>query len=198
MEKVMLDGMVLELDVQDNRRLFEEISANLINQGRVIQSVTVDGVNMEPEAFQALAGGSVAEFLSVAISDLIDESLSTAEEYLPRLRHGALSVADLLEKEKVEDAMALSVQVMEGVDWLLCAVSRCSVLLGEDPEEEMTSRFYEVRRALEESMSSVVEAFEEGKTFQPALVFREELPPRMDILESMVCSLRDQSQGQRQ
>ncbi len=191
MEKVLLDGVVLELDVQDNKKLCDEISAKLTEQGRVIQSVSVDGVEMEAEALQVLAGGVIAEFVSVAIPDLINQSLSTAEEYLPKLKQGVLSVADLLEKEKLEDAMALSVRVMEGMDWLLCAVSRCSVLLGRQPEEHLVSQFDEVRGGLEESMSSIVAAFDEGKTFQPALIFREDIPPRLDILETMVCFLRE-------
>ncbi|MEA3284366.1 MAG: hypothetical protein U9Q00_05225, partial [Synergistota bacterium] len=108
MEKIVLDGVPLTLDEDGNVQVYERISSILTDQNRVIASVAVDGVEMSPEAFVSLEGGTSVEFVSMDVRELVVQTLGTAGEYVVNVRKGALSVADMLESEKVEQAMNLS------------------------------------------------------------------------------------------
>ncbi len=194
MEKVVLDGVELSLEETEKGLIFEKVSSVLSKQNRVVSSISVDGVEMEPEAFVVTGGGSVVEFVSMDVRELVLQSLVSAEEYLPRLRKGVLSVADLLERDSVAEAMSMSLNAMEGMDWLLSAVGRCLSLLGCS-NETVFNKFQEVRESLESIMGSVVDSFEAGKTYRPALALREEVPPLLNGLEEVVASLKSQMSG---
>lgn len=198
MEKIVLDGVPLTLDEDGNVQVYERISSILTDQNRVIASVAVDGVEMSPEAFVSLEGGTSVEFVSMDVRELVVQTLGTAGEYVVNVRKGALSVADMLESEKVEQAMNLSVQVMEGMDWLLTAVGRCTSLLGCTPDEGIFGDFQDARQKVAEKMESVVDSFEAGKLFAPAFVFREEIPPLIDVVQNTIAALEGQVTGRRQ
>ncbi|SMG18426.1 hypothetical protein [Dethiosulfovibrio salsuginis] len=197
MEKIVLDGVDLALDEVDKGEVYQKVSSILAGQSRVVSSILIDGVEMDPQAFVATEGGSVVEFVSMEIGDLVVQSLLSAEKYIPKLRKGVVDVADLLEQEKIDEAMALSVQAMEGLDWVLSAVSRCASLLGCSGKEKAFAGFEKARGELEAIMESIVGSFEAGKTFKPALVLREEVPPLLDKVSDAVSYLRSQAGGRK-
>jgi hypothetical protein len=47
-------------------------------------------------------------------------------------------------------------------------------------------------------MESVVDSFEAGKFFAPAFVFREEIPPLIDVVQNTIAALEGQVTGRRQ
>lgn len=197
MAKIFLDGVDLTLDENEKGLVYERVSSILAGQNRVVYSISVDGVEMDPQAFVATEGGSIVEFMSMEVGDLVTQSLVSAERYIPKLRKGVVDIADLLEQERVEDAMSLSVQAMEGMDWLLSSVGRCASILGCGIEETAFVRFQEARSDLEAIMGSVVDSFESGKTFKPALILREKVPPLLDVISEVVSYLRSQSVSKR-
>lgn len=197
MAKTILDGVELTLDEDEKGLVYDKVSSILAGQNRVVYSISVDGVEMDPQAFVATEGGSVVEFSSMAVGDLVTQSLISAEKYIPKLRKGVVDIADLLEQEKIEDAMSMSVQAMEGLDWLLSSVGRCASILGCGSEEATFVKFQEARSDLETIMGSVVDSFESGKTFKPALVLREEVPPLLDVVSEVVSYLHSQSAGRK-
>lgn len=193
MEKIVLDGVDLVLDEVDKGEVFQKVSSILAGQSRVVSSIFIDGVEMDPEAFVATEGGTVVEFISMEVGDLVVQSLLSAERYIPKLRQGVVEVADLLEQEKIDEAMSLSVQAMEGLDWVLSAVGRCASLLGCGAKEKAFVGFDKTRGELEDIMESIVGSFEAGKTFKPALVLREEVPPLLDKVSEVVTYLQSQA-----
>lgn len=194
MEKVILDGTELSLGEMDKKGIYGRISSLLSKDNKVILNLFVDGVEMSRDAFETMEGGTVAEFRSVDIRELVLRSLDSAEEYLPKLIRGVASVADLLEQEKHREAMALALTAMEGMDWTLNAVERCLSLLGCNGEA-VFHKFREIKASLESIMGSVVDSFEEGKSYKPALALREEVPPLLKGLEEILLSLKSQTSG---
>ncbi|MDD4837297.1 MAG: hypothetical protein PHU72_09400 [Dethiosulfovibrio sp.] len=193
MAKIFLDGVDLTLDEDEKGLVYERVSSILAGQNRVVYSISVDGVEMDPQAFVATEGGSIVEFSSMEVGDLVTQSLVSSEKYMPKLRKGVIDIANLLEQEKIENAMSMSVQAMEGLDWVLSSVGRCASILGCRSEEAAFVKFQEARSGLEMIMGSVVDSFESGKTFKPALVLREEVPPLLDVISEFVSYLQSQS-----
>ena len=197
MAKIFLDGVDLTLNEDEKGLVYEKVSSILAGQNRVVYSISVDGVEMDPKAFVSTEGGSVVEFSSMEVGDLVTQSLISAEKYIPKLRKGVVDIADLLEQEKVEEAMSMSVQAMEGLDWLLSSVGRCASILGCGGGEAAFVKFQRARSDLETIMGSAVDSFESGKTFKPALLLREEVPPLLDVLSEVVSYLHSQSAGRK-
>ena len=193
MEKIVLDGVDLVLGEVDKGEVYQKVSSMLAGQSRLVSSIFIDGVEMDPEAFVATEGGSVVEFVSMEVDDLVVQSLLSAEKYVPKLRKGVVDVAGLLEQEKTEEAMSLLVQAMEGLDWVLSAVGRCASLLGCVVTEKPFAAFDKARVDLEAIMESIVGAFEAGKTFKPALALREDVPPLLDKVSEVITYLQSQA-----
>lgn len=197
MARIVLDGVDLVLDENEKELVYEKVSSILAEQNRVVYSILVDGEEMDPQAFVATEGGSVVEFASMEVGELVVESLLSAEKYVPNLRKGIADVVDLLEQEKIEEAMSMSVQAMEGLDWVLSSLGRCASILGCGSGEKLFVNFQRARCDLENIMGSIVDSFESGKTFKPALVLREEVPPLLDVLSEFVSYLKVQAKSRK-
>lgn len=180
--KVMIDGVDTPVEVENKSDIFGEVASLLSAQNRVVMSVVVDGNDMDIEAFCSLEGGLVADFNSMEIEDLVTESLKSATDYLPGLSKGLEKVADLLEEENTEEAMALSLQAMEGLEWVLSSISKSVNILGCDEKEKQVKAFFGAKDVLETKLGEVVTSFESGKLFQPSFVIREEFPPQLEVL----------------
>ena len=180
--KVMIDGVDTSVESVEKSQIIDEVVSVLSAQNRVVMSVSVDDNEMDMDAFRSLEGGQVADFCSMGIEDLVSDNIKSASDYLPGLSKGFERVADLLEEEKTEEAMALALQVMEGLEWLLSSIDRCFTLLGCGEKEKQVKAFSDARGVLESKLGDMVTSFEGGKLFQPALVLREDFPPQIEVL----------------
>lgn len=191
--KVLLDGNPLDIasDVFDKDRILAEIRRACAAQGRVMQSLAVDGVPLEEEAFLALEGGQVVEVVTTPLRDLIRSSLDEAKAYLPRLTKGFGSIADHLEADDKNRGLSMLTDALEGVGWIVKVLANTHALLGAGSDRDLPLFLGH----LQEKLEGLAGALEGSRFFEAAFQIREELLPSLEGLAPRIEALQSLAEG---
>lgn len=192
--KVLVDGKDLDLRSEATKaEILAEIRSDCAARGQVFDSLLVDGVALNEEAFLSLEGGSLVEVSTIPLRDLIKSSLEEAVRYLPRLIAGLRSVADSLEASEKTQALSILSDALEGVGWIIRIIADSHALLGARPDEgEILAGLL---GDLQERLETLAQSLEEDRPFEAALQIREEIIPALEGLEPRVVALQSLSQG---
>ncbi len=192
--KVFVDGAALEIPSGEGKeRLLEEVRRFCASRGRVMQTLAVDGIALEEEVFLTLEGGSLVEFTTTPLRDLIRSSLEEAVTYLPRLTRGLCTVADHLEAEEKGAGLSLLSDALEGIGWLLKVLADTDSLLGGRARDgdDLPPLLTDLQSRLEELARSL----EEGRFFEAAHHMRERLVPALGRLAPRIEALQSLADG---
>jgi hypothetical protein len=191
--KVLLDGNPLDIasDALEKDRILAEVRRACAAQGRVMQSLAVDGVPLEEEAFLVLEGGTVVEIATTPLRDLIRSSLDEAMAYLPRLTKGFGSIADHLEADDKNRGLSMLTDALEGVGWIVKVLANTHALLGAGSDQDLPLFLGQLQQKLE----SLAGALEGSRFFEVAFQIREELLPALEALTPRVEALRALAEG---
>ncbi len=171
--------------------LWTALNAFLAPLGKVPHLMVLDGEPLEAEAFLQVAGGQELRVTSRPVRDLVRESLDQAVGYFSELRKGAANIADLLEEEKMQEALPLLSQLSEGTEWVLQVLARSQSLLALPDQELGDGGMGQVREHLLSVLRGMTASMEGEKFFDLAFRLREELVPTLDHLRGYVEALRE-------
>lgn len=192
--KVFVDDNALDLrSGAAKEEILREVLAACASRGRVLETISVDGVVLDEASFVALEGGSRVEVSTVSLRDLIRSSLQEAVGYLPKLVRGLGTVADRFEAEEKAQALPTLSDALEGIGWLLRVLADTHALLGARPAEgEELARLL---AALQERLEKLSRALEGDRFFEAAFLLREEIVPALEGLAPRIEVLRSLSEG---
>jgi hypothetical protein len=180
--RVRLDNVELSIDNDitrgDKAAIYEVARRSAISKNRVIVNMLVDGESIQDEeAFLSLSGGMDIQFISQPIIDLVRESVSEGERYLPTLTAGLQRIATMFEEARDQDAKISFSQAIDGINWLVSVFDRSCGLLGINSDSfrsgNMANDFSELNKTLEE----VASAMGSDKSMRIAYLIRERLLP---------------------
>ncbi|MFW5782852.1 MAG: hypothetical protein ACOCWO_06135 [Candidatus Muiribacteriaceae bacterium] len=138
--RLEIDGTGRECELDDMEVFLKNILAELKEESKVITLVTVNG---EEEY------SDIAELLNIDTSEIKSMSVRTASyhslcintlsemlEYLSRLDDGYETIGELVENDKISEAMTILNSAIEGIEWMNTAFSKIINLLKIDLTED--------------------------------------------------------------
>ncbi len=192
--KVFVDDSALDLrSGAGKEEILREVLATCASRGRVLETISVDGVVLDEVSFVALEGGSRVEVSTVSLRDLIRSSLQEAVGYLPKLVRGLRTVADRLEAEEKVQALSTLSDALEGIGWFLRVLADTHTLLGARPAEG--EELAHLLAALQERLEKLSQSLEGDRSFEAAFLLREEIVPALEGLAPRIEALRNLSEG---
>ncbi|MDR1472348.1 MAG: hypothetical protein LBS75_07480 [Synergistaceae bacterium] len=180
--RVRLDDVELSADgdiaQKSKSEIYDMAHRSAISKNRVIVNMLVDGEAIQDEeAFLSLFGGTDIQFVSQPVIDLVRESVSEGQRYLPTLTAGLRGIATMFEEGRDQDAKISFSQAIDGINWLVSVFDRSCGLLGINSNSfrsgNMTDDFSYLNKTLEE----VASAMGGGKSMRIAYLIRERMLP---------------------
>ncbi|MDR1916727.1 MAG: hypothetical protein LBQ58_09165 [Synergistaceae bacterium] len=180
--RVRLDDVELSIGddiIQGGKTaIYETAKQSALSKNRVIVNMLIDGESIQDEeTFFSLSGGTDVQFISQPIIDLVRESVSEGQRYLPSLISGLQGIATMFEEDRDQDAKISFSQAIDGINWLVSVFDRSCGLLGITSDSfksgDLAHDFGELNKALEE-VASVMGG---GKSIRIAYLIRENLLP---------------------
>ncbi len=156
--KIKLDGK----EVPYEKNIARAIENILKSQNRVVRKITVNDTEMVNASLQEVLEdfhqGKEVVVESCTIESLINETIKDANDYIPRLRDGLLSIRDLVLSGESGEANKLLDSCIEGLEWLILTIEAATisdkygslknVFLAE--KEKMAGAFSELEAAMQD------------------------------------------------
>jgi hypothetical protein len=124
--EIYINEKVIDTDgITDKNDILELVEANLENE--IIDTIYLDEVEVSLEYFQEneldLDRIDKIKFESKKVEQLITETLTEAEDYLPKLKKALNNSAEFFKNEKEADVSDLLDKTLEGIQWYLEVVN---------------------------------------------------------------------------
>lgn len=161
--QVFLDGLDVHRDewvIRTIGDLIQHVQDLPQLKNRFIESISVDGVELydwEDNRSVDLPPTARIEIKTLTGAELLASTVQTAREYLPKLRAGAVTAAELFQEGRDGDALNLVRQLVEGLQWYSDFLGSVSVLLPHEQE-----RVSERLTALNGVMDELVKSWEDS------------------------------------
>jgi len=168
--------------------ILSEAKRRISGTGRVLTEIRLDDVVMDEEVFAGVNGGLGVHFTSRPVRGLILETLDEALKYIPRLIKGLEEIALHFEKNEFIAGEGKLADGADGLDWLLQAFQKCTLLLAVN---ENADGLRELKESLDGTISSLGAVHAEKKYPQMAFCIRQELIPEIEKFSVHVQRLRD-------
>ncbi|MDR1651134.1 MAG: hypothetical protein LBR87_05045 [Synergistaceae bacterium] len=180
--RVMLDGTPLAIsgDVIDEGKeaIYEAAKKIALSNNSVIVKIAVDGVSIEDEdAFFSLSGGIDIQFSSQPVIDLVRESVSEGEKYMPALVKGLQGIATMIEENNETGAKNSFSQAIDGINWLISVFARSCALLGINADDLKSGKWSQDSAELNRVLEEMISVMESGRLMRLAYIIRENLVP---------------------
>jgi hypothetical protein len=120
--KIYINENVIEAEeINEKNEILELVESKLENE--IVDTIHLDQVEVSLEYFQEneldLEKIDKIKFESKKVEQLITETLTEAENYLPKLKNALNNSAELFKNEKEADASDLLDKALEGIQWYL-------------------------------------------------------------------------------
>ncbi|MDR3278906.1 MAG: hypothetical protein LBT23_00175 [Synergistaceae bacterium] len=180
--RVMLDDVELVIgeDIIDEGKeaIFDSARQNALSNNRVIVGIQVDGVAIEDEdAFFSLSGGIDIRFASQPIIDLVRESVSEGQKYIPALVKGLEGIATMIEESDETGAKNAFSQAIDGINWLVSVFARSCALLGVSSDGLSSGNWSQDSLEMNKTLEEMIAIMESGRMMRMAYIIRERLVP---------------------
>ncbi|WP_286953912.1 MULTISPECIES: hypothetical protein [Aminobacterium] len=183
---ITIDGKELELNLDDKELLLKEVQQRLLDKGRILHSIKVDGEEVEEDVFLSCQGVETVDFLSTSIRQCVLESLESAESYFPALLNGMERIVEFLEGEETDKALKSLQQGIEGIGWLLHTMRNSQFLLGAEDKDLADGNLKETWAHLEGALKKASLALEKAQMLELAYIIRNEVIPLLDGLSPYI------------
>ncbi|MCS7234133.1 MAG: hypothetical protein N3C62_06545 [Synergistetes bacterium] len=164
MVKVFVDEEErIDLEDMEVGEVVSKVEEELKRSGRVITRVELDGKPLGERKLEEVDVSKVKEisFFSKSVVELVRESLTDLQVYLPRLAGGLKDIASLFRVGEFKKALMLLPKAVEGIGWLIKVFEYTALLLGvewkkvegidfETERDLVITRLGEVSKALED------------------------------------------------
>ncbi len=168
--------------------ILEAVRSYISKEGRVITSMSLDGMDIDEDIFIKTSSGMSVNFTSCPVNDLVKETLEEAEAYIPRLISGFSEIASHFEGNELSKAQGKLAEALDGLDWLLTVYSRCSALLLMNPSELEQKALQDT---LLNSINRLNDLLVDKKYLQTALCIRQQLLPGIENISMLLRKLAD-------
>ena len=158
--------------------LLEQVRALPELRGRVIASLVVDGREVPNVAeAHAIATCSLSELdiVTKPVLQLLHETLVSSREYLPRLAEGAVLAAARIHQSRLEEAVEVIDQLVNGLQWYLEVLGHVITWRVDEVERSQSHVF-----VLTDVLRELVSAWEQGDYTLLADVLEYEFAPKID------------------
>lgn len=191
--KVFIDDEELHFaeECPSKEDILAQVKEILAREGKLIQSMEVDGTELMEEGFLALSGGEEVRIKGRPIREFLAETLADALVYHGRLAAGLEKAADNLEADKAREGLELVGQGAEGIGWLLHVTQNSQILLGANDSEVGDGKLEELKLSLQKDLEKASDSVEKGKTLELAYIIRASLLPRIENLGNYLSALRE-------
>ncbi|MFA7621670.1 MAG: hypothetical protein WCY56_07495 [Aminobacteriaceae bacterium] len=191
--RIYIDGeeMGFSEETISKDEIYSRVKEEITRRGCVIGRITVDGTDLEEEAFLALSGGAEARFESMPVRELVMDSLSDGTEYMGRLAAGLEKVADMLEEDRAAEGLGLLQQAAEGIGWSMQVMHNCQILLGLSDNEVGDGGVGELKTSLVAELEKASSSIESGKHLELSYRIRTGVLPEIQKLAHYMQDLLD-------
>ncbi|MDR1731388.1 MAG: hypothetical protein LBR61_04770 [Synergistaceae bacterium] len=177
-------------EAPDSGAVLAGVKTHLLEKGRVIMEIQVDGVPMDEKAFVNITGNPEARFTSGSVRSLVCESLDEAVNYIPRLTGGMEKIASAFETGEISRGQSTLASAAEGLDWLISVFQQCSTLLAVDLETEAAG-LNALQKSLVAGINDLASLHEDKKYSEMASCIRGSLIPEIDRFSLYIRHLRE-------
>lgn len=164
MVKVFVDEEErIDLEDMEVGEIVSKVEEELKKSGRVIMKVELDGKPLGERKLEEVDLSKVREisFFSKSVAELVRESLTDLQVYLPRLAGGLKDIASLFRVGEFKRALSLLPKAVEGIGWLIKVFEYTALLLGvewkniewidfEGERDSVIAKMGEISKALED------------------------------------------------
>ena len=194
--KVFIDGEEpgFSGDGLTREEVLASVKETLGKKGMLIDSIKVDGTELDEEGFLALRGGTEARFSGRPMREFLAETLTDAAGYQKRLARGLAGAADRLESDKAREGLELVGQAAEGIGWILRVLGNSRILLGLQ-DGDIAEGLGGMGEALAPELEKASSLMEEGKHLELAYTIRTGILPHIEILGSYIASMEEMAEG---
>jgi predicted house-cleaning noncanonical NTP pyrophosphatase (MazG superfamily) len=119
------DNLIEEKKITDKNEILEMIDSKL--EREIVDTIYLDEVDVSLTYFKEneldLERLDAIKFETKTVSVLIEETLTQAEDYLPKLKDALNNSAAKFKEEQVEEAADLLDKTLEGIEWYLDVIN---------------------------------------------------------------------------
>ncbi|NPV42744.1 MAG: hypothetical protein HPY70_01990 [Firmicutes bacterium] len=125
--QIILDGIDVSRDYIDDdnanfvnlNKILKKIELNLKRFDKLFKEIKVNGMSINDFINKSkYSEVSILEITSTTKEEIIEESIETAKEYLPKLKAGLYEMVKLFHEGKDQEAVSLFVTAVDGLEWL--------------------------------------------------------------------------------
>lgn len=182
--RITLDGSEISLSEEainsGRSAVYEEVRTKAAHDGRIISNITVDGVEMDDDAFCHTTAGQDIAFTSQSVRSLLSESIEEGSNYLPKLIAGVGAIALKFENGDDDDAKNMLANAVEGINWIFGIFDKICGIANIRPENLRAGRFSEDSEHIKTTLNDMNTAMEAGDDSKLAFIMRDSLQPVLE------------------
>lgn len=118
--RVQWNGQVTEHEAGTFLAVYQQLMQQANQNEHIITSLSVNGVDVLPDTVEGIAHRDVTEAVLTTqpMNEFANGLITTALDYLPNLQQGLVRIANLFQEGREDDAHALFVEAVDGLEWL--------------------------------------------------------------------------------
>lgn len=188
--RLQIDETVTEFAAGTFASVYPRVVEQLNEQGQIIVHISLNGVEVLPTGVDAVPGGDVEEVLirTESMEQFAFDLITTADEYLPKLKEGLVTIASLYQSGKEDEANSLFAEAVDGLGW----TESCLSGLGQWAMTRGDQKLLGIHDAYQSQLAQLSEAMEAQNLTEFSDLLEYELAETVGAAHSNLLMLRDQ------
>ncbi len=189
--KIVVDGQLFDPNtMHSGSDLPHAVMQNLIDQGKSVLHVKVDGIPVEGiHVIKDIAGDRYVEIQTISTRDLFFEAIRDGVDFLPGFTNAILSVARLFQEGNEGQAVKSFIEILEGFQWIDAVISNAD----ECREQAAVYQdLLQLQTDFKEQIHHLLEAWENSDFVLVADLLEYEFEPILTRLHEVFLALSEQ------